>query len=67
MPYKLRRLAPSSFDVVLDHVVVASLVCSGPHHSATTAELLLDLDQKDRPPPFTRLEHRFATFEAARD
>jgi hypothetical protein len=67
MPYDLRRLAPGSFDVVLDGVVVASLVRSGPHHGATwTAELLLDLDQKDRPPT-RRLEHQFATFEEARN
>jgi hypothetical protein len=45
MPYELRRLAPGSFDVFLDGVVVASLVRSGPHHGATwSAELLLDLD-----------------------
>src|SRR5918995_4301088 len=68
MLYELGRLAPGSFDVFLDGVVVASLVRSGPHHSATwSAELLLDLDQKDRPPPFRRLEHQFATFEEARD
>jgi hypothetical protein len=68
MPYELRRLAPGSFDVVLDGVVVASLVRSGPHQDATwSAELLLDLDQKDRPPPFRRLEHQFATFEEARN
>ncbi len=68
MPYELRRLAPGSFDVFLDGVVVASLVCSGPHHGATwSAELLLDLDQKNRPSPFWRLEHHFATFEEARD
>jgi hypothetical protein len=68
MPYELRRPAPGSFDVVLDGVVVASLVRSRPHQGATwSAELLLDLDQKDRPPPFRRLEHRFATFEEARN
>src|SRR5918997_2168116 len=68
MPYELRRLAPGSFDVFLDGVVVASLVRSGPHHGATwSAELLLDLDQKDRPAPFRRLEHQFATFEEARN
>jgi hypothetical protein len=59
---------PGSFGVFLDGVVVASLVRSGPHHGATwTAELLRDLDQKDRSPPFRRLEHQFATFEEARD
>jgi hypothetical protein len=68
MPYELRRLAPGSFDVFLDGVVIASLVRSGPHQGATwSAELLLDLDQKDRPLPFSRLEHQFATFEEARD
>ena len=54
--------------ILLVGLVVASLVRSGPHHGATwSAELLLDLDQKDRPPPFRRLEHQFATFEEARN
>jgi hypothetical protein len=50
--YELSRLAPGSFDVFLDGVVVASLARSGPHRDATwSVELLLDLDQADRPPP----------------
>lgn len=66
MAYQLHRLAPGSYDVFLDGVVVASLVRSGPGSGAPwTAELLLDLDQKDRPAPFTRLEHHFAAFEEA--
>jgi hypothetical protein len=41
MPYTLSRLAPGSYDVLLDGVIVASLVRSGPTSNATwTAELL---------------------------
>jgi hypothetical protein len=66
--HRRRVGTPGSFDVFLDGVVVASLVRSGPHHRATwTAELLRDSNQKDRPSPFRRLEHQFATFEEARD
>src|SRR5688572_29130646 len=43
MPYTLSRLAPGSYDVLLDGVIIASLVRSGETNRATwTAELLLD-------------------------
>jgi hypothetical protein len=44
MTYKLSRLAPGSYDVLLNGVIIASLVRSGDTDSATwTAELLVDL------------------------
>ncbi|HEV2603768.1 MAG TPA: hypothetical protein VGU24_08935 [Microvirga sp.] len=65
--YTLERLAPGSYDVVLDGRVVASLVRSGPSSEATwTAELLEDLPPEGRPAPFTAQEHRFGTLEEAR-
>lgn len=64
MPYKLIRLAPGSYDVVLDGVIVASLVRSGPTSNATwTVELLDDIAPKGRPKPFKKIEHSFRTLE----
>jgi hypothetical protein len=67
MGYTLARLAPGSYDVVLDGTIVASLVRTGQPNDATwTAELLEDLPPEARPAPFTELEHRFGTLEEAR-
>ena len=67
MPYKLSRLAPGSYDVLLNGVIIASLARNGQDSSATwSAELLVDLPPSERPDPFTRLEHRFPTLEDAR-
>ncbi len=64
MGYTLERLAPGSYDVVLDGRVVASLVRSGQTSDATwTAELLEDLAPGERPMPLTHLEHRVGTLE----
>jgi hypothetical protein len=50
MPYTLSRLAPGSYDVLLDGVIVAGLVRSGTSTSATwTAELLVDVHPRRRP------------------
>jgi hypothetical protein len=66
MIYKLSRLAPGSYDVLLHGVIIASLVQSGRTNDATwTAELLVDLTPEDRPAPFTDLEHRFDSLEEA--
>ena len=52
MPYKLSRLASGSYDVLLNGVIIASLVQSGPTNDATwTAELLVDLPPGERPAP----------------
>ena len=66
MPYKLIGLAPGSYDVFLDGVVVASPVEARDDRPVWVAELLLDLPIAERPPPFKRLEHTFSSFEAAR-
>jgi hypothetical protein len=66
MAYKLSRLAPGSYDVLLHGVIIASLVQSGRTDDATwTAELLLDLPPGERPAPFTELEHTFGSLEEA--
>ena len=65
MSYRLSRLAPGSYDVLLNEVIVASLVRSGPGENATwTVELLADLPPSERPAPFTAQEH---TFRSLRD
>jgi hypothetical protein len=67
MAYKLSRLAPGSYDVLLNGVIIASLVRSGETENATwTAELLVDLPPEERPAPFTEMEHTFASLEEAR-
>jgi hypothetical protein len=66
LPYKLIRLAPGSYDVFLDGVVVASLVQARHDRPVWVAELLLDLPIGRRPPPFKRPEHTFSSFAEAR-
>ncbi|MBL0408372.1 hypothetical protein JKG68_31360 [Microvirga aerilata] len=67
MTYKLSRLAPGSYDVLLNGVIIASLVRSGDTDNATwTAELLVDLPVGERPAPFTEMEHAFGSLEEAR-
>jgi hypothetical protein len=63
MAYKLVMLAPGSYDVVLDDVVVASLVRSIRTHRGWTAELLCEVPPEQRPVPFIDLEHEFSDFE----
>jgi hypothetical protein len=66
MPYTLSRLAPGSYDVLLDGVIIASLVRSGETNRATwTAELLMDVHPRRRPAPFTATEHIFGSLEEA--
>lgn len=67
MAYRLSQLAPGSYDVVLNGIIIASLVRSGSSENATwTAELLVDLPPGERPAPFTETEHTFASLEDAR-
>jgi hypothetical protein len=62
MTYRLSRLAPGSYDVLLNGVIIASLVRSGNTSNATwTAELLEDVHPRRRPAPFTEPEHTFAS------
>jgi hypothetical protein len=66
MRYTLSQLAPGSYDVLLDGVIVASLVRSGTTSNATwTAELLVDVHPRRRPAPFTEAEHAFGSLEDA--
>lgn len=66
MPYTLSRLAPGSYDVLLDGEIIASLVRSGQTHDATwTVELLTDVHPRRMPAPFTEIEHTFASMEEA--
>ena len=63
MAYKLVMLAPGSYDVILDGVVVASLVRSIRTHRGWTAELLSEVPPDQRPVPFIELEHEFSDFD----
>ncbi len=64
--YRLSRLAPGSYDVLLNGVIVASLVRSGTSEDATwTAELLANSPAGERPPPFTEPEDTFASLVEA--
>jgi hypothetical protein len=66
MTYKLSRLAPGSYDVLLNGKIVASLVRSGEKDYTTwTVELLTDLPPWKRPAPFTEPEHSFRSLEEA--
>ena len=67
MTYRLTRLAPGSYDVLLNGVIIASLVRTAPGDSATWAvELLVDLPPEERPAPFAQQEHIFASLDEAR-
>ncbi len=67
MTYRLSRLAPGSYDVLLNGVIIASLVRNGLSEDATwTAEFLVDLPPEERPAPFTEPEHTFASLDEAR-
>jgi hypothetical protein len=68
MIYKLSRLAPGSYDVLLNGVIIASLVRSSETDNATwTAELLVDLPPEERPAPFTESEHSFRSLKEAQE
>jgi hypothetical protein len=67
MPYTLSRLAPGSYDVLLDGAIVASSVRSGrDDRPIWTVELLEDAHPRRRPAPFTEAEHSFGSLEEAR-
>ena len=68
MPYTLQRLAPGSFDLMLDGEVVGSLVrdvSKDGFEGDWTAEVLSD--DPPFPAPFTRETHQFSTLRAAAD
>ena len=67
MAYSLVRLAPGSYDVLRDGVVIAGVVRSGQTSDATwTVELLQDLPPQERPAPFMHIEHSFALLDGAK-
>ncbi len=67
MTYTLSRLAPGSYYVLLDGVIIASLVRNGRTDGASwTVELLADLPPGERPRPFVEPAYEFGSFEEAR-
>jgi hypothetical protein len=64
--YRLYKLAPGSYDIILNGVIIGGLVRSttGRHDVTWVAELLIDAGG-ERPNPFTHTEHEFPTLEAA--
>ena len=63
MTYRLIQLAPGSYDLLLSDVIVASVVRSSSRDPVVwTAELLEEAPASQRPAPFTKIEHDFATF-----
>ncbi|SFM23942.1 hypothetical protein [Methylobacterium pseudosasicola] len=66
MPYTLQRLAPGSFDLILDGKVVGSLVrdvSEDGREGDWMAETLED--SPPFPPPFERGQHAFSTLLGA--
>ncbi|KAA2241135.1 hypothetical protein F0L46_04880 [Salinarimonas soli] len=60
--YRVKRLAPGSYDLELGDEVIGSVVRSGQdNHARWHAELLAS--DATRPPPFTEDEHEFRTLE----
>lgn len=67
MTYTLHQLAPGSYDLALDGVIVGGVVretTAGGSSTGWCAELLQDLPAATRPHPFDCVEHRFPTLEA---
>jgi hypothetical protein len=66
MTSTLSLLAPGSYDVVLDGVVIASPVRDGTKTPTIwTAELLENMHPRRRPAPLTETEHEFGSLEEA--
>jgi hypothetical protein len=67
MTYTLSLLAPGSYDVLLNGVVIASLVRdSSKTPTIWTAELLENMHPRRRPAPFTEAEHEFGSLDEAK-
>jgi hypothetical protein len=67
MPYTLVRLAPGSYDLVLDGEIVGSVVedlTARGYAKGWQAELLTSGPVINWPAPFTKPEHDFESFEA---
>jgi hypothetical protein len=66
--YKLSKLAPGSYDVLLNGQIIAGLVrneTSSRRLTTWTAELLIDLPAEERPAPFAYQEHEFGSLQEA--
>jgi hypothetical protein len=64
--YRVHKLAPGSYDIILNGVIVASLARTEAGERTTwSAELLVDLPASERPAPFVELAHEFSSYEAA--
>lgn len=66
MSYKLFKLAPGSYDMALNGVIIGSVVQDLANPSLWLAELLINPEPQNFPPPFTQLVHEFASFEELR-
>jgi hypothetical protein len=67
MTYSLCRLAPGSYDLVLDGEIVGSVVreiVPGNDASVWHAELLDDPPPARRPHPFSKVDHTFGSLPA---
>ncbi len=66
MTYCLIQLAPGAYDLLLNDKVMGSIVRIGysSKNTSWTAELIEDLPRRQRPAPFSEVEHNFPTLEA---
>ena len=67
MTYRLYSLAPGSYDLALDGVIVGSVVREvrgGDGDHIWHAELLNDPPPEKRPPPFSKVDHTFGSLQA---
>jgi len=69
MAYTLQKLAPGSYDLLLDGIIVGSVVQNGNSRGSITwvAELLENLPSYRRPSPFRDIEHQFNTLREVRE
>ena len=67
MAYELIKLAPGSYDLLLNGDIIGSVVRNTSRYLVTwSAELLLDVPPEQRPTPFIYIEHEFTTLEEVR-
>jgi hypothetical protein len=67
MRYTLHRLAPGSYDLLLNNEIVGCVVrepINGAAGPVWHAELLDDPPAENRPHPFSRIDYTFGTLDA---
>ncbi|MCE4226965.1 hypothetical protein HCU64_24820 [Methylobacterium sp. C25] len=67
MTYELHRLAPGSYDLLLNGSIIGSVVqeiTPSGHKKGWSAELLDDSSPERRPSPFIAAEHPFQSLDA---